>query len=128
MTKYNDDKHRGIRKEETPIVASYNTNEYKTLTCRWCNHVLHSIIDSSGQNSNLYCSNCSITYPNDDTEDLRSKSKLITPDITDHSSNPAVSYPPEVELKRKKKEVKGGLKSLAERGSINITSYSENKG
>ena len=65
---------------------------------------------------------------NEETEDLRSKSKIITPDSFDNSRNPLSSPLPELELKGKKTEIKGGLKDLSQRSSIKIKSYTEGKG
>jgi hypothetical protein len=127
MTIYHDKNRRGREPTDTPIVASYNTNEHKTLVCRWCNYTLHTIRDSSGQNVNLYCSNCSISYEDSNTDDLRSESKLEVPDGMDNNRNPAVSYTPESTLKRKKKELTGSFKALQQRG-VRFTNITEGKG
>jgi hypothetical protein len=71
--------YRFGEKKDTPIIASYDTNEHKELYCRWCNHTLHKLTDSSRLNENWCCSNCSISYdPDTETDNLRSKSKLVT--------------------------------------------------
>lgn len=64
-------------------------------------------------------------YP--DKSEAKSKSHLSTPQKS-NNENPRVAYPPEPSIGRKKKEIKGGLKALSERGSIRITSYTESKG
>jgi ribosomal protein L37AE/L43A len=93
--------------------------------CPYCDLRLSRIIDSSGMNPNWYCSKCVINYPN--KAEAKSKSRLSTPQKS-NSERPAVSYPPEPSIGRKKTEIKGGLKALSEKGSIRITSYSESKG
>jgi hypothetical protein len=42
--------------------------------------------------------------------------------------NPFVSYVPEAGLKRRNKEIKGGVKTISERPGVKVTSYSEGKG
>jgi DNA-directed RNA polymerase subunit M/transcription elongation factor TFIIS len=95
------------------------------MYCRWCNHLLHTIRDSSGQNINLYCSNCSISYDDTQTDDLRSKSKLTTPDNNDNSKNPlATTKFTEPSVDRKPVEPGGTFAGLRARG-LKITSYKQ---
>jgi hypothetical protein len=93
--------------------------------CPCCQLRLSRLIDSSGSNPSFYCSKCVINYP--DKSEVKSKSRLSTPQKS-NNERPAVSYPPALTLKRKKTEIKGGLKALSEKGSIRITSYTESKG
>jgi hypothetical protein len=60
-----------------------------------------------------------------DIEDLRSESYLET--SGGPVEDPSLSYAPEPQLKRKRKEIKGGLKALQDKG-IHITSYKEGVG
>jgi hypothetical protein len=85
---------------------------------------LSKLTDSSGQNQNYYCNHCSIEF-NPSKSEVRSKSKLTTPEGPPET--PYVAYPPEPELRKKKVEIKGGLAELQKRG-ISITSYTESKG
>ena len=124
MTKYTERINRFTENKDTPIIATYGNDQNKERYCRYCNHLLHTIRDSSGQNVNQYCSNCSISYPDEETENLRSKSKIITPDNFDNSKNPLSSPLPEPELRRKKVTIKGGLAEWQRKG-VKITSYSE---
>jgi hypothetical protein len=127
MTKYNDSKNRGIPNSDLPISLPNYDNIYSKEEhyCPYCSLKLSRLIDSSGNNPSLYCSKCTIEYP--DKTETKSKSRVNTPQKS-NNERPAVSYPPEPGLGRKKTEVKGGLAELAKRGSIRITSYSESKG
>jgi hypothetical protein len=90
--------------------------------CDSCHRNLNKLIDKSGENISYYCNNCNVeTFP---TEQIRSKSRLSTPDGP--IEEPGVSYAPEIGL-RKKKEVKGGLRAMQEKG-YKITNYKEGKG
>jgi hypothetical protein len=60
-----------------------------------------------------------------DVENTRSKSKLEVPNRIEE---PAIGIAPEPTLKRKKTEVKGGLKVLSERHGVKVTPYTEGKG
>jgi hypothetical protein len=128
MTKYTDRNYRiGIQKD-SPIVAGEEEirqveNRGREYICSTCRRTLVKLVDYSGENISYFCNFCSPeTLP---TTELRSKSKISTP--TGMITEPAVSLVPEVGIKRKKKEVKGGLKTLQDRG-INITHYKEGKG
>ena len=126
MTNYYDKRNKWRKDKDTPIsVRDYtNTDEDKTYYCNNCNRNLHKLIDSSGENPSYYCNHCSIEVIPSLTE-VRSKSKIVTPEGP--PDNPAVAFPPEVELKRKKVEIKGGLAELQKRG-IRIKNYTESKG
>lgn len=126
MTRYYDERNKFNTKKDTPIsVRDYtNADELKTYYCSYCQRNLVKLIDSSLQNISYYCQNCSISV-NPEEIDVRSDSPLITSDGP--IETPAVSYPPEPTLGKKKVEIKGGLAELQKRG-IKITSYTEGKG
>jgi hypothetical protein len=71
-----------------------------------------------------YCSKCVINYP--DKSETKSKSRLSTPQKS-NNERPAVAYPPTIDLRKKKTDIKGGLAELQKRG-IKVTSYTESKG
>jgi hypothetical protein len=76
-----------------PNYEQMESRRTKEFCCRWCNHLLYRILDSSGQNPALYCNDCAISYDTEeDTNDLRSKSKL---EPSHHNVEPSVSYPPD---------------------------------
>jgi hypothetical protein len=129
LTKYYSDKNKFRINNDTPIsVPNYEQIERDSREerfCPYCQFKLSRFIDSSGSNPSFYCSKCTIEYP--DKSETKSKSRLNTPQKS-NNENPRVAYPPEVESKRKKTEVKGGLAELAKRGSIRITHYTESKG
>ena len=120
MTKY-------IRKDnpsDTPVVASNNKDEI--LYCNKCHYKLIVIEDGYAR----FCTHCQSRYERN--HDIRRGLVMETMDgsIIDGNvfiagEDPSVSYAPNVEIKRKKKEFSGGIKSLSERGTINITSYVE---
>jgi hypothetical protein len=126
LTKYNDNRNKGIPNPDLPIsVPNYEQiaiDSREERYCPYCQLRLSRLIDSSGMNPNWYCSKCVINYP--DKSEVKSKSRLSTPQKS-NNENPRIAYTPEVELKRKKTEVKGGLAEIAKRGSIRITSYTE---
>jgi hypothetical protein len=127
MTKYNDSRNRGTPIDTGVPISLPNyeqMNSHKEFFCPYCQLKLSKLIDSSGQNTSFYCPKCTIEYPNE--SEAKSKSYLSTPQKS-NNENPAVSYAPEVELKRKKTEVRGGLAELQKRG-IKVTSYTESKG
>jgi hypothetical protein len=132
MTKYLNDKSDG-----TPfinrdiVVAGSNWTEDADNTeysCKYCRRTMSKtkIIDSSHQNPSfsLYCSFCGILSEIEEDTRKKSKVKVHKGKITE----PAVSYAPELTLKRKTVEYKGGTKVLSQKGSIRITGYNEGKG
>jgi hypothetical protein len=129
LTKYNDNRNRGIPNPDLPIsLPNYEQIEIDSREeryCPYCNIRLSRLIDSSGLNPNWYCSKCVINYPN--KSESKSKSRLSTPQKS-NNERPAVAFPPEPGLRRKKTEVKGGLAELQRRSGIKITSYTESKG
>jgi hypothetical protein len=129
MTKYISDKY-GYRYRpiiDTPVVAGeeeWYAESRPPYICDFCHHTLIKLQDRSGLNQSWYCNNCHQEY--DPEAELRTKSKISMSEGP--VTNPSVSYAPEVGLKRKKREVKGGLKVLSERHGVKVTSYSESKG
>jgi ribosomal protein L37AE/L43A len=125
LTKYYSDKNKFRIDNDTPIsIPNYErieTDAHTETFCPYCQFKLSRLIDSSGMNPSWYCGKCTIEYP--DKAEVKSKSRLSTPQKSNNES-PAVAFPPEVELKRKKVTIKGGLAELQKRG-IKITSYSE---
>jgi hypothetical protein len=130
MTKYNDNRNRGVRNNaDVPIsLPNYEQIEIDSREehyCPYCQLNLSRLIESSGQNTHaFYCSKCTIEYPN--KSEVKSKSRLSTPQKS-NNENPRIAYPPEPTLRKKKVEIKGGLAELQKRG-IKITSYTESKG
>lgn len=126
MTKYYDNRNYGYRytERDTPIVASGDYEQMdsrKEHYCPYCQLKLSRLMDSSGQNPSLYCSKCIIEYP--DKSEVKSKSHLSTPQKS-NNENPAVAYPPEPGLRRKKNEPRGTFKLLQDRGE-KISNYHE---
>jgi hypothetical protein len=121
MTKYTD---RGYKQPaDIPISLPNYEYENRVYYCDTCKRNLVKLIDSSGQNPSWYCNHCSIeTFP---TEEIRSRSKLQTPDGP--IEEPGITHLPEVGIKRKQKEEKGGILELKRR-RMKITHYKEGKG
>ena len=120
MTKYSKTKDPS----NTPVVASNNTEE--VYYCSKCHYKLILIEDGYAR----FCTHCQSRYERN--PDVRRGLGMETMDgsIIDGNvfiagEDPSVSYAPEPSIKRKKKEYQGGIKSLSERGTINITSYVE---
>jgi len=126
MTRYYSDKNKFTADKDTPIsVTDYtNTDEDKTYYCINCNRTLNKLIDSSGQNTSYYCNHCSIeVLPS--VEDVRSKSKWVTPDGP--IEEPYTSYPPEISIGKQPVEPKGTFAELKKKG-MKITNYRDEKG
>jgi hypothetical protein len=125
LTKYYDNRNRGIPNQDLPIsIPDYtNIESREERFCPYCNIKLSRLIDSSGLNPSWYCGKCVIEYP--EKSETKSTSRLSTPQQKSNNERPAVSYAPEPGLVRKKTQVKGGLAELAKRGSIKITHYTE---
>jgi hypothetical protein len=131
MTKWYGNKFRTYANADPnayiPIIVSnesFSGDYHRTYTCDTCHSILTRLIDSSGNNISFYCSKCNIySYIE---EDLKTKSKFKTKEGP--IEEPAASLAPEPTLKRKKKEIKGGLAEIAKRASVNILSYKEGKG
>jgi hypothetical protein len=127
MTKWHDDKNKWRMNADTPIPIGdeWNRDPNPSYICNYCQRTMSKLTDRSGLSPSWYCTNCSIEVDPSITE-VRSKSPLSTRD--EPPEHPYVAFPPEPELKRKKKEIKGGLKAMTEKGSIRVTSYKEGKG
>jgi hypothetical protein len=125
MTKYHDNKYFARFNNDIAIVGEKQVREIenkkdKEFICEFCRCTLSKLVDASGENVSYYCNRCSITTY--DTDELRSESYLEMSDGP--IENPSISYAPEPELKRKKKQYKGGFEALQAKG-FNITSYTE---
>jgi hypothetical protein len=126
MTKYFEDHNYQIGRSDTPIVAGSSewTRDYSKIPiCSWCRRDLRKLQDH-GRNISWYCSFCQIETLDEDTDNLRTKSKIEQPVRIDNSDNPSVSYAPEKTLQSKKKQYRGAFKNLQAKG-VKITSYSE---
>jgi hypothetical protein len=126
LTKYYDNRNRGIRNADVPIsLPNYeNIDSREERYCPYCNIRLSWLIDSSGLNPSWYCGKCTIEYP--DKSEVKSKSSLSTPRKS-NNERPAVAYPPEPSLGKKDHSIKGALAELQKRG-LKITNYTESKG
>jgi hypothetical protein len=130
MARYREYENRIERlrqqKADLPIAISeeeFNSDsdsDSKEYICKHCMRRLVKI-DEEGE---WYCNHCSISqFP--EVEDVLSKHKLVTP--IGLNLEPCLSYPPdpnEEYFKDKKPEIKGGLKTLQDKG-VRITSYNE---
>jgi hypothetical protein len=128
LTKYYDSKDFGQSSNYISTIGEEQVREIenkkgKEFLCEYCRCTLTKLMDARGENVSYYCNRCSMTTY--DTDELRSQSYLEMSDGP--TEDPSISYAPEPQLKRKKKEIKGGLKALQDRG-IRITSYKEGKG
>jgi hypothetical protein len=126
MTRYYDSSHRYKPKEDTPIPIGeqWTRDPNPSYICNYCQRTMSKLTDRSGLSPSWYCTHCSIEVDPSITE-VRSKSPLTTRD--EPPDNPVVSIPPEPSLRKKKKEIKGGLVELQKRG-IKVTSFTESKG
>ena len=127
MTKYISDKNKFVGNKDTPVTIGdeWTGDPNPSYYCNYCQRRLSKLQGRSGENVVYYCVTCSIEVDPSLTE-LRSASKLSVPDGP--IEHPSVAFPPEPELKRKKTEIKGGLKALSETGHIKIKNYTESKG
>jgi hypothetical protein len=127
MTKYQDSRQFAHINNDIAVVGEEEIRgiecREKTYSCEFCKRTLAKLIDSGGENVSYYCTNCKITSY--DTDDLRPESVLTMSEGP--NEEPAASLAPEPTLTRKKKEIKGGLKTLQDKG-IKITHYKEGKG
>jgi ribosomal protein L37AE/L43A len=128
LTKYYQDKTKFVQDRDTPISLpnweQIETDSHTDRYCPYCQFKLSRLIDSSGMNPNWYCSKCTISYP--DKAQVKTKSRLNTPNKS-NNERPAVAYPPEVSIGKKKKELTGSFKVLRERG-MKFTNITESKG
>lgn len=115
MTKYTS---KNNRQPDNDIVVvgdrEYNQDVQREYICKYCQKTMSKLIDSSGLNPSWYCSSCSISMIPQEVEQLRSKSKLKTPDGP--VEYPSVSYPLEYTLEKNKAELSGVFKSMQEKG------------
>jgi hypothetical protein len=127
MTKYTDSRNREISADTGVPISLPNYEQIesrKEFYCPYCQLKLSRLTDRSGLSQSWYCPKCVIDYP--DQSKVKSRSSLSTPQKS-NNENPAVAYPPEPGLRSKKIEIKGGLKSLQQKG-VKVTSYVEGKG
>jgi hypothetical protein len=124
MTKYQDKKYFAQFNNDIAILGEEQIKEQekkgKEFICEFCRCTLCKLVDSSGENVSYYCNRCNTsTY---DTDELRSESYIEMSDGP--VENPSISYTPEPQLKRKRKQYKGAFKTLQDKG-IKIISYTE---
>jgi Zn-finger nucleic acid-binding protein len=127
MTKYHSNKYYTNNSDKTIIASEEQIREQdhreKEFICDTCRCKLTRLCDRSGNNVSFYCPRCNSTSY--DAEELRSESIIEMSEGP--IEEPAASIVPEPALTRKKKEVKGGLKTLQDKG-IKVTYYKEGKG
>lgn len=121
-TKYYDD-HTRKTKPDTPIAISGEKLTKSDKPSYYCNYCQYKMVKISEEE--WHCNHCNNSaYPQ--VEQLRSKSKITTP--IGMNLEPCLSYAPEPnDLSKPEVEIKGGLKTLKDRG-IKITSYKEGVG
>jgi hypothetical protein len=131
MTKYLENKNPWSRKKpaETPITLGeeeWYAESRPPYICDFCHRTLIKLQDRSILNTSWFCNSCNAEYDPESESELRSKTSLTMSEGP--VTNPSTAYAPEVGLKRKDKEIKGGLKKLSERSGVRVTSYKEGKG
>jgi hypothetical protein len=126
LTKYNDNRNRGIPKDtgvpiSLPNYEQIEIDSHKEFYCSYCNLRLSKLQDRSGLSPSWYCSKCVIEYP--DKSEAKSKSHLLTPQKS-NNENPRIAYPLEPTIGKKKKELTGSFKVLRDKG-MKFTSVTE---
>jgi uncharacterized Zn ribbon protein len=115
---------RGLSDDKVVISSEYYKNDRPSFICNVCNCTLSKLTDSSGQNPSFYCARCNIEF-DPESENVRRESKLSVPD---RNVEPAVATAPGIDTDsvaiRHEPEIKGGLKTLRDRG-MKITHYEE---
>ena len=120
-------KNKHLPFDDKVIISSeYYGNTRPSYICSICNMTLSRLSDAGGNNSTYWCRHCSIEWDPAE-ENLRKESKLSTPD---RNQETLVAQTPGQDYLNKKveinhtPEIKGGLKSLQQKG-IKITDYKE---
>lgn len=98
-------------------------NKDKTFLCSWCSCVLSRLIDSSGQNTSLYCSRCQMSF-DPEYDNLRHESKITIPDRNQEPAAASIHYNMEGEVEiHHTVPLRGGFEALSRKGTIKFTSY-----
>jgi hypothetical protein len=127
MTIYHDRNRRGREPNDTPVSIGdeWNRDPRREYVCSYCNRTMIKLQDRNSANISFFCSMCNIQTNEEETDNLRTRSRLQMPEGV--NTTPYIAHTPEPGLKRKKVEVKGGLAELQKRG-IRIKNYTESKG
>jgi hypothetical protein len=123
MTRYSDNNRRYKPREDTPIVASYSTNERREYVCSYCNRTMTKLQDRNSANISFFCNACNIETNPEETDNLRTRSCLqmpegvnTTPYVSTKFIEPTVGKTPS--------PVRGTFAELQRRG-IRITNYKD---
>jgi hypothetical protein len=124
MTIYHDKNRRGSEPADTPIVASYNNNnESKEYVCSYCNRTMIKLQDRNSANISYFCNACNIQTNVEETDNLRTRSRLQMPEGV--NTNPYASTKfPEPTVGKSPPPVRGSFAELQRRG-IKITNYKD---
>jgi hypothetical protein len=115
--------------DKTIVGDEWNGSDSPPMySCSWCNRILSRLIDSSHENTSLYCGYCKISFDPSETQ-VRKKSKLGT---QRNEVEPAVNSIQTDQIQcveiRHEPELKGGFATLAKKGTIRFTRYEERVG
>lgn len=123
MTVYGDRNRRERVPADTPIVASYNNNERKEYVCSECSRTMIRLQDMNSANFSYFCRTCNVTTNAEDTDNIRTRSRLQMPEGV--NTNPYVSTAfPEYTVNKKPQEIRGTFKTLQNRG-MRIKNYKD---
>jgi hypothetical protein len=109
MTRYSDNNRRYKPREDTPIVASYNnTNERREYVCSYCNRTMIKLQDRNSANISYFCNACNIQTNAEETDNLRTRSRLQMPEGVNTTPYASTKFP-EPTLDKKKTTIKRNL-------------------
>src|SRR5687768_3807287 len=123
MTRYSDNNRRYKPREDTPIVASYNTNEHNEYVCSYCNRTMIKIQDRNSANISYFCSACNIQTNAEETDNLRTRSRLQMPEGVNTTPYVSTKFP-DYSVGKSPPPVRGTFAELQRRG-IKIKNYKD---
>jgi predicted RNA-binding Zn-ribbon protein involved in translation (DUF1610 family) len=123
MTIYHDKNRRGREPADTPIVASYNNNTSNEYVCPECNRTMIKLQDRNSANISYFCNACNIQTNAEETDNLRTRSRLQMPEgvnTTPYTSNKFPDY----SVGKTPPPVRGNFAEL-QRWGIKIKNYKD---
>jgi hypothetical protein len=125
MTIYHDKNRRGREPADTPISvgSEWTQNPRREYVCSYCNRTMIKLQDNNSANISYFCNVCNIQTNAEETDNLRTRSRLQMPEGVNTTPYASTNFP-EPSDSRSPPPVRGSFAELQRRG-MKIKTYKD---
>jgi hypothetical protein len=125
MTRYYNERHKGREPADTPISvgSEWAQDPKREYVSSYCNRIMIKLQDMNSANFSYLCRECNVTTNAEDTDNLRTRSRLQMPEGVNTTPYVSTNFL-EPSVNKKPVEPKGSFAALRARG-IRIKNYNE---